>query len=83
MLWQLLAMWVIIGSVTVWFLRDEMRLNRSRQMQRIERIMAGPLAHAPVSVASLPLEPVPVLAAAPAPAANPDRARFLAALARD
>ncbi|UYN98860.1 MAG: hypothetical protein KIT02_13075 [Devosia sp.] len=81
MLWQLLAMWVIVGSVTVWFLRDEMRLNRSRQLQRIERIMAAPAAMTSASAVAVPL---PALAAPkPARPAHQDRARFLAALARD
>ena len=43
MAWELLAMWVIVISTLVWFIRDEKRLRADAALQRAARYYA----HAP------------------------------------
>lgn len=62
MAWQLLAMWVVVVTTVVWFIRDERRRRADREIERAARYYAHAprFRHAARSPAPEPVTPPPV-----------------------
>lgn len=70
--WQVLAIWVIVASTIVWFVRDERRLESERVLVRAARYYA----HAPKRRQIIRPESIPLPKPRPGAIRHTDRIYF-------